>query len=215
MKRIIIIFLYSLFVLGSGAQKYWDSSRPDHRFTFGVRAGVNFAKQNNMEDGADNDFRTGFHLGATTDINIIRSFSVNMGVFYIQKGYKTDYSDYRGSVKTRNNASYMEFPVLASYRVKLSDAAQFQLNIGPYFAFGIGGKLKVENTFENGDSYSIDSFDKIDGMKRFDTGISVGAAVVYSDIYFGASYERSFMNVSNTNEKFQNGNIAITIGYNF
>lgn len=214
MRKTFALLLCLLSVLGASAQKYWDGSRPNHRFTFGVRAGVNFAKQNNMDDGGDNNFRTGFHVGATADINIVRSFSVNTGVLYIQKGYKRDYSDYRGSIKTRNSATYIEIPVLASYRIELSDAAVFQLNLGPYFAYGTNGSLKVTNTIGD-ESYEISSFDKYDGLKKFDTGISVGVAVVYSNIYMGASYERSFVNVSNTNQKFQNGNILVTLGYNF
>jgi len=215
MKKYLVFLLCFFPVTGVFAQKYWDGSRPDHRFTFGVRTGVNFSKQYNMEDGADNDFRTGFHVGITADVNFVRSFSINTGVLYTQKGYKSDYSDYRGSVKKTNSAAYIEIPVLASYRVELSDAACFQLNLGPYIAFGVGGKLDVVNTFQNGDSYDIDCFDDYDGMKKFDAGVSVGAAVVFSNIYMGASYERSFMNVSNTNDKFQNGNIVITLGYNF
>ena len=216
MKKTILFALCICSSLSLYSQRYWDSSRPNHRFTFGVRVGANFAKQYYMEDvGADNDFRTGFQAGIATDINIVRSFSLNSGVFYTQKGYKTEYSDYRGSVSSRNNAQYIEVPLLASYRVELSDAAQLQLNLGPYFAFGIAGKLDVTNTFPNGTSYSIDSFDEYDGMKKFDSGVSVGFAMTYSQIYAGISYERSLMNVSNTTEKYQNGSISMVIGYNY
>ena len=37
---------------------------------------------------------------------------------------------------------YLEIPVLASYRYNFSDAAQLQINVGPYFAYGVGGKIK-------------------------------------------------------------------------
>lgn len=204
-----------LSMVGASAQKYWDGARPNHRFTFGVRAGVNFAKQNNMEDGADNDFRTGFHVGLSADVNIVQSFSINTGVTYSQKGYKTEYADYRGSNDTEDNAAYVQIPLLASYRVALSDDAQFQINVGPYFAFGVAGDLKVKNTFENGESYTKDSFDEYDGTKKFDTGIAAGVALTYNHLYVGAGYERSLTNVSNTTEKFQNGCITLTLGYNF
>ncbi len=198
------------------AQDYWDGSRPDHRFTLGVRGGVNFSKQYNVGDGADNDFCTSFQGGLAFDVNVVKSFSVNTGVMFIQKGYRSEYSDYRGMMKTKDNISYMEIPVLASYRVKLSDAAQFQLNVGPYFAFGISGKQKVTSTFPGLQDYEIDSFDEYDGMKKSDMGIHVGIAVVYSNIYVGANYERGLKNVSNKkNGDFQNGTICINLGYNF
>ena len=74
------------------------------------------------------------------DANLARSFSVNTGVLMIQKGWKQGYSDAGGKIDVKDNATYFEIPVLASYRVELSDQAQFQLNIGPYFAFGAFGK---------------------------------------------------------------------------
>ena len=125
MRKRIILFMLVCCAMGMSAQEYWDGSRPDHRFTVGVRGGVNFSKQNNKGDGADHDFRTSFQMVVEADVNIVRSFSVNTGVMFIQKGYKSEYSDYRGSLKTTDNTAYIEIPVLASYRVKLSDAAQF------------------------------------------------------------------------------------------
>lgn len=217
MKKIMLILAAAAFSISASAQtKYWDSSRPENRFTFGVRAGINTSKQYAINDQSDHENRLGFHAGLTADINIVRSFSVNTGVMYIQKGWKTDYSDNRGSVEKKDNASYLEIPIQASYRVNLSDQVQFQLNIGPYFAFGLSGKQKVTNTFPNGDNYEIDSFDSDEGCKKFDCGIALGAAVTYMHFYAGISYERGLTNVSNVaNSNFQNGCIAVTLGYNF
>ena len=202
--------------IGLSAQNYWDGSRPDHRFTVGVRGGVNFSKQNNTGEGADMDFRTSYQIGLEADVNIFRSLSVNTGVMLIQKGYKSEYSDYRGKMETKDNATFIEIPLLLSYRVKLSDAAQFQLNIGPYFAFGVSGKQKIESTFPGLKSYEIDSWDEYDGMKKSDVGVHVGVAVTYNNMYAGANYERGLKNVSNVpGAEFQNGTIAITLGYNF
>ena len=216
MRKLIFLSVLACWTMGMSAQEYWDGSRPDHRFTIGVRAGVNFSKQNNNGDGADMDYRVGFKAGVEADLNIVRSLSVNTGVYYTQKGYKSEYSDYRGSLKTTDNVGYIEIPVLASYRVKLSDAAQFQLNVGPYFAFGVSGKQKVKSTFAGQDDYEIDSFDEYDGMKKSDIGIHAGAAVTYNNMYIGISYERGLKNVSNkTGADFSNGSIGISIGYNF
>lgn len=216
MRKLTILFFLVCWGTNMQAQEYWSSQRPNHRLCLGIRAGMNISKQYNMGDGADNDFRLGFRAGVELDLNVVQSFSVNTGAFYIQKGYKTDYSDYRGSLKTTDNASYLEIPLLASYRVKLSDAAQFQLNLGPYFAFGLSGKKKVKSTFTGQQDYDIDSFDEYDGLKKQDIGIHVGTAITFDNYYVGVSYERSLMNVSNvTNANYQNGGIGVTIGYNF
>lgn len=216
MMRKIFVILALLCNIGATAQEYWDGSRPAHRLTLGVRGGVNFSKQYNNGDGADMDFRTGFKAGLEMDLNVVRSFSVNSGVYYVERGYKSEYSDYRGSLRTTDNTAYVEIPLLASYRVKLSDATQFQLNVGPYLAFGVTGKQKVKSTFAGQQDYSIDSFDEYDGLKKHDIGIHAGAAVTYSKYYIGVIYERSMMNVSNaTGADFQNGSIGICLGYNF
>ena len=216
MKKIAIMTLAMLCCMNVVAQKYWDGTRPSHRLTIGPRAGVNFANQYNNGDGADNDYRTGFRAGLELDVNIVRSLSINTGVYYAQKGYKTEYSDSRGSHKTTDNVAYIHIPLLVSYRVDLSDVAQIQINAGPYFAFGTSGKQKFTSTFSGENNYEIDSFDKYDGMKKNDIGISVGAAFTYSNIYFGIIYERGLCNVSNaTGADFRNGCIGINVGYNF
>lgn len=217
MKKIMLIFAVATLSLSVSAQiKYWDSSRPEHRFTFGVRAGINSSKQYAMNKLSDHENRLGFLAGVTADINIVRSFSVNTGVLYVQKGWKTDYSDSRGSIEKKDNSSYLEIPVQASYRVKLSDQVGLQLNIGPYFAFGLSGKQKMTNTFPNGDNYEIDSFDDTLGAKKFDCGVTVGTAITFQHYYIGINYERGLVNVSNIdNSKFQNGSIAVSLGYNF
>jgi len=217
MKKIMLLLAVMTLSMSAAAEsKYWDGSRPDHLFTFGVRAGINFSKQYAMDNQSDRSMRFGYQGGVTADINLARSFSINTGVFYIQKGWKTDYDDARGKIEKKDNASYIEIPLQASYRVNLSDQVQFQLNIGPYFAIGVSGKQKVTNTFANGDSYEIDSFDELEGGKKFDCGLAVGAAITVSHVYFGIGYERGLMNVSRIeNTKFQNGSIAISLGYNF
>ena len=216
MKKTVLIMMAVMCSIGASAQKYWDSSRADHLVTFGIRAGGNFAKQYAMDDQADREMSFGYQAGVAVDLNLARSFSINTGALFIQKGWKWDYADSRGKQEVTDNAKYVEIPVLASYRVNLSDQTQFQLNVGPYFAFGISGDQKVTNTFPNGDNYSIDSFDEYNGGKKFDWGVSIGAAFTFSHIYLGLNYERGLANISNNESKrFSSGAIALSLGYNF
>ena len=218
MKKAIFIMMLAAITLSMSAQKkYWDSSRPDHRFGYSVQAGLNFNKQYTMEDeGADHAFSTGFHAGIGVDVNIIRSFSVTTGVYYFQKGWKDSYSDYRGYYDTKDNAAYVQLPLLASYRVALSDAVRFQIDLGPYFAFGISGKTKTDYNFGEPIHKEYDSFDEYEGMKKFDCGIHLGASVNYSHLLAGVFYERGLKNISRIQgEKFQNGTVGVSLGYKF
>lgn len=216
MKKTVLFLVVVLSSMGASAQQYWDSSRADQLVTFGIRGGVNASKQYAMDDQADRDFHLGYQVGVAVDLNLARSFSINTGLTMIQKGWHWDYDDSRGKQDVKDNATYLEIPIQASYRVALSDQAQFQLNLGPYFAFGLFGDQKVTSTFPNGDNYSIDTFDEFEGGKKFDCGVTVGAGFVFSHIYLGVSYERGLINVSNDeNKRFQNSTIALSIGYNF
>lgn len=203
MKLIIkstVSFFCSLCLISNvSAQKYWDASRPDHRFTFGIRAGGNISKYYE-ENHNDPQFATGLQAGLVSDINIIRSLSVTTGVFYIQKKAKIEIGVSNQSVVGIINNAYFEIPLLLSYRIALSDAAHFQFNTGPYYA--------VRTT-----SSTL--------FKKTDLGMSVGVAVVYQHYYAGVNYERSLMNISNEDisnqnaSKMYNGSIALSLGYNF
>ena len=55
MKKTVLILVALICTIGASAQKYWDGSRADKLFTFGVRAGLNVGKQNALDDQADRD----------------------------------------------------------------------------------------------------------------------------------------------------------------
>ena len=188
------------------AQKYWDASRPDHRFTFGVRAGGSFSKYY-TEDHADTQFAPGLLLGLAADVNIIRSLSVTSGIYYVQKRTKFEVKVQNKSIKRTLHPAYLEIPLLLSYRIPLSDDSQFQFNVGPYYAFGLTNSAR--ETFET-------------LYKKDDLGLSLGVAVTYSHYYFGANYERSIRNISRdvytadqSASRMYNGSIIVSAGYNF
>lgn len=216
MKKLILFLLMALSISGLRAQSFWDSQRPDRAVTVGLRAGLSSSKQYATDFHADQDAVLGWQAGVAVDVNIIRSFSVNTGLMLIKRGWKNTYSDNRGSLETTDNAMYVELPLLASYRMPLSDQAEFQLNLGPYFAYGIGGKRKTTNSFQAGGDYEIDCFDSTLGCKHMDCGISVGVAFTFLHFYAGVNYERGLVNTwEPANYKYQNGCIALNLGYNF
>jgi opacity protein-like surface antigen len=216
MKRILFLFIASLYVASATATDFWDNQRPDKRMTLGLRAGVNASKQYATDCHADQSFRLGYQAGVALDLNLIRSMSLNTGLMFYQKGWKDKYDEVRGHIKWTDNAIYIEIPVLASYRVPLNDNVGFQLNFGPYLACGIGGKTKVSSDFATTYNYKLDSFDEDRGRNRFDVGLSAGAAFTISHFYVGACYERGLLNTSQLADySYRNGTVALNIGYNF
>lgn len=62
---------------------------------------------------------------------------------------------------------YLEVPIYALYQVDLSKGNAFG-GLGPYFAYGIGGKIKSKTT-----DLKRNSFNSTNGFKPFDGGISL------------------------------------------
>lgn len=194
-----------LAATSSEAQSLWDASKPDHDFTLGVRVGMNFST-------TDMDYatstRTGFHGGVTADWNIVKSFSVSTGVSYVSKGFKSDYG--------KGESDYVQVPLLLSYRIETPTKVQFHFNVGPYFAWGVGGKVDYrpyDRTFTY--MFNQDSFGQRGFFKHFDAGLSAGAYMVLGHILAGVSYDYGLADVAKVYGEFHNRSVSMTVGYNF
>ena len=205
-KRIIIAVLVCLTAtVNVSAQSLWDRSKPDHNFTFGVRAGLNFAS-------TDMDYatstRTGFHVGGVVDWNIVKSLSLSSGLSYVEKGFRSDFG--------KGSAGYLQVPLLASYRIETPTKVQFHFNVGPYFAWGINGKVDYkpyDETFAY--NYHQVSFGEKGFFKHFDMGLTAGAYIVIGHVLAGLSYEYGLTDIAKVYGKFHNRNVCVTAGYNF
>ena len=187
------------------AQSLWDRSRPDDSMTFGIRAGMGFAS-------TDMDYatsvRNGFHIGATADWNIVKSLSLETGLFYTTKGFKSNFG--------KGETAFLQMPLLASYRIETPTGVQFHFNVGPYFAWGIGGTVDyqpLDNTFTY--DYHQDSFGDKGFFRHFDMGLSGGAYIVLGKLLWGLSYEYGLYDMAKVYGKFHNRNVCVTVGYIF
>lgn len=109
--------------------------------TFGIRAGVNFQNINGKDGSGDkleNKLKTGFHIGANAEIPVAPDFYVQPVLLFSTKGTKFDQP---GDDKL--NLSYIELPVNFLYKPVLG-AGKLLVGLGPYLAYGIGGKVKSE-----------------------------------------------------------------------
>lgn len=84
--------------------------------------------------------------------------SILTGLEFIQRKSKD------GNEKIGLN--YLKIPVLGIYNCRVTNGGKVFGGLGPYFAYGIGGKIK-------GNGYSLGSFDKESGFKRFDAGLAL------------------------------------------
>ena len=218
MKKILFVLTAILVCTSVQAQSLWDSSKPDNTFTFGVRAGIDFASSTEQEATST---RTGFHCGVSVDYNIIKSFSISSGVFFVNKGFKGNFPEIELANPTKQTASnvsagFIQIPLLASWRIEAPSGVQFHVNVGPYYAYGIGGDAvykPYDMTFAR--EYDQDTFGDKGFWKHQEIGLSGSVNVQIGHFVAGIGYEYGFSDVSKVYGKFNTRNANMTIGYNF
>lgn len=217
-KLLLTIMVFAACTLTASAQRarsssssFFSTEKADEPITFGIRAGLNLATMK-AKDGKvsyTGDTRTSFNAGVMVDIPLLQSIYIQSGLYYTSKGYKEKGDGWKSTA----SANFLEIPILASYRYDFGDAAQLQFNIGPYFAYGIGGKFKEE---EGNKEYSDDFFD--DDTNKFDMGLQIGGGVTISKHYYiGVAYEWGLTNFwkDSDDESIKSKNFMINIGYTF
>lgn len=132
-SRLVILWLLTLSSIGLYAQITDKSST-----SFGLIAGVNFqnltgedAEGRNLE----NEMIIGFHGGVNIQFPVAPEFFFQPGILFTTKGAKHT-SDL---VTSTYNFSYLEVPLNLVYKGYLGNGFVF-LGLGPYIAYGIGGK---------------------------------------------------------------------------
>lgn len=233
MKKILVLAVLAIgMVLCANAQEV----------TWGVRGGMNISNAADKYDGSvesgesksdyESDFksRVGFHLGVVLDWGLSENFYIQPGLYFTTRGMKLD-EDWEGEkYEEKWNLNYLQLPILASYRIALSDNVKWHINAGPYLAYGLGGKVKWEYSYEGesekgdfkafGTSDDDDDDDEKGGLKRFDAGLSFGTGISFNKMYFGVVYDLGLTNAADEDQfgddyKVRNRNFAITVGYNF
>lgn len=214
MKKFLLVLTCAICTLTASAQYASDASssffsvqKSDQPVTFGIRGGVNFAKQSVSYDGYSFSPKNnvGFNVGVSVDIPMLESLYLQSGLYYTVKGYKSEEDGYT----EKATPSYLELPILASYRYNFSDFTQLQINFGPYLAYGIAGKYKWDDGDEDEDFFDDDT-------KRFDAGLAIGAGMTFGHIFVGVNYDLGLTNIlKDSDGSLKNRCLSINVGYNF
>ena len=193
MKKGLIFVLFALVSIVSYSQISWNA-----------KVGMNMS---NFTGDMDTDMRIGFNVGVGMEYQFSDMWSIQPSLMFTQKGAKQD--------EVKMNPMYLEIPVLAAARFAIADNQNIVVKAGPYFAFGVAGKVKVGD--EKGDFFG-DGDDQYGG-KRFDCGIGVGVAYEIGKFFVGLDGEFGFTNVvdfkSDNVSNPKNMNFSIGVGYKF
>jgi hypothetical protein len=124
---------------------------------------------------------------------------IGTGIEFIQKGNKFK----EGGFKTRLN--YLEIPVNFLYRSPMKSGYMYG-GLGPYFAYGIGGKTGEVSSFgiDNG------------GYKRFDAGLDIMAGYQFDmGACISAGYDYGLLNTAYSGQDFSSHNRCFSINVGF
>jgi len=222
-KALLLAMTTIVFALGAKAQETPGT-------TFGIRAGVNFQNINGkdfFDKKLDNKIKTGFNVGVNAEIPIASEFYLQPGVLFTTKGAKNKNDD---DIKV--NLSYIEVPINFLYKPELG-MGKLLLGIGPYIAFGIGGKVSnadgKETDVEFKKEVSAQDFSIATSagyypyFKRFDAGGNLLVGYELSNNFsMQLNAQLGLVNInsdiegiSDNNTKFKNTGFGLSVGYRF
>lgn len=164
--------------------------------SMGIKGGVNLSNVNTEATKS----KAGYNAGLTLDVNLPANLAIMSGLELTTKGAK--FKNIDGSI----NAMYLQLPVHLGYRVKLVPGVSAHFDLGPYFAQGIGGKIKAAGEKVN----TFDAYDK------FDWGLGIGVGVTFlGKIQVRAGYDHGIANIAKAGDSQRNQNAFASVGYKF
>lgn len=193
MKKFFTMVAFAIVTLTMNAQD-------DSKIT--LKAGVGLSSV----VGSDADTKTTFayKIGASYDINVAGDFYVIPGIEFATKGFKSDNID--GNI----SMSYLQVPVFAAYKFKISDGMKLAVKAGPYISYGLFG---TEIEWYDGGSTKIFDSDN-GGFNRFDAGIIAGASLDFNQFMVGIEYSRGLTKLDSDFSQF-NQAFGVVFGYKF
>jgi len=197
--------------------------------------------------------KVGYNFNITLEYNLPKKFFLQTGLEFTNKGAKVKDNEsgtalgsklleinkylnidpnkiyyYASRIDGKFNTQYFTIPLMAGYRLPVSEKVRMNLSLGPYFSFGIGGNTKTSqlivaivppNEMEIGDfnganirsDFKQKSFDI---LKRFDMGLKGNVGIEYSRCLLNIGYEYGFIDQFKGDElSSYNMNFFATVGF--
>lgn len=213
-KSLLMALIAVLFSASAFSQVTWN-----------VKAGLTMNKYSDTKKLYDEGgkIKAGYTFGVGMDYAFTESWSLQPSLMFTTKGMKFSEEDTDEKSTDTFNPVYLQLPVLAAFKVRLAENTKLVITAGPYFALGLGGKMKSTYEYrgtEETEKYKL--FSKEDGarealMKRFDVGLNYGIGVEFDKFLVGFAGEYGFVNSFNDLEDCSPKNIgfSIQVGYKF
>ena len=193
-----------------------------------VKGGLNMSTYYG-DNLSDKNMQPGFHIGVGADLEFITNVSLQTGLFFSTKGAKYNYKvPVVGDVEYNVTSNYLQLPVHLAYKIEVAPGTKLVLHAGPYVAYGLGGKRKIESKYSADlDKFfgeqEVSTFSKKWGYKPFDVGVGVGVGAEFGVIFVDLGWDMGLKNIarglkiSETTYKqnMKNQSAYLSIGYKF
>lgn len=204
----------------------------------GIRTGVNLTSAN-LESRDGEKYTTGsiprFQIGLTVDIPLAGDFYLQPAALYSGKGFKQHDSWFAGANNEfKVRVSYIEVPLNFLYKPRLG-TGRLLLGLGPYVAYGTGGRWKSDSDVAIGDilieNYGDVIFrdDIVDGEwgnylygRPWDYGAGIMVGYEFLDRFsvqlngqFGIANLHPKVDGADLGGKIKNNGYGISVGFNF
>ncbi len=182
--------------------------------SFSIKGGLNMSNFYG-DELSDKSMKTGFHVGVGADFEFAPNMAIQTGLLFSSKGakYTTDILNSELDV----TANFLQLPLHFAYKIDVMPGTRVVLHAGPYVAYGIGGKAKVNIAGES--RLESDTFDSDFGLKNFDSGLGLGVGAEFGPILVDLGWDMGLVNLSRAEgrygEEIKTQNAYITLGYKF
>lgn len=230
MKRLLLLLLLTGSGLMAAAQYY--------PVKFGLKAGATYATFSaySIEGGeAQLDYRTSFYGGATVELQLSETFSLQSGLSYVGKGAKGNFeevvfeSDIPGLDLSLSGAAniklnYLELPLNALVSLPSGDG-NFFFGGGPYYAYGMNAGSTLSFKI-NGEEVDPSEYEEEPirfgegGLTRTDYGVNLVLGYqLYSGLRIEAGYGLGLKTIlqdpDNPDIKVKNRHFSLGLGFSF
>jgi len=167
---------------------------------FGVKGGLNLANASMSSSGItiDNKMLTGFEIGGFVNYSINDKLSIQPELMFAQYGCKIDKIIFGKQVDWKMN--YISIPIMVKYNL-----GAIGILAGPQLGYLV--------------SSTIDGEDAMDGLKKIDGGIAIGASY---ELEMGLGFDaRYYLGLANLNDDdsfdvtMKNRSIQLAVYYKF
>lgn len=177
MKRAMILVILALFASTSYSQE----------ITWLGKVGFNMSEHYG-EHSTKASLHPGYRIGIGMDYAFSEMYSFQPTLFFSVKGAKYKLDD---GEKQTFNQMYLEIPFDVLMHINVGYKTNFILMAGPYIAYGVSGKRKIEYGGQSVDVNLFGSKNDALNLNRLDAGLNVGVGmefdrfVVHIDSDFG------------------------------